>query len=185
MRLIDDVSDEGVDLAAKQRGLAKWRAALDQVITRQDQVVEGSAAIASPFTALKGAAEILPALVDTIERYKMPTRYLHDLISGAEMDLTIQTYPSFERLREYCYRVAGTVGLTCTHIFGFHDFRALELAEKLGLAFQLTNIVRDVQEDYGLGRVYLPEEDLDTLPGTREDFGRREASLGIRELFAV
>ena len=89
--MIDDVSDEGADLAAKQRGLAKWRAALDQVITEQDQVVEGSAAMASPFTGLKGAAEILPALVDTIERYKMPTRYLHDLISGAEMDLTIQT----------------------------------------------------------------------------------------------
>jgi squalene synthase HpnC len=182
MRLIDDVSDEGVDLAAKQRGLAKWRAALDQVITKQDQVVEGSAAMASPFTGLKGAAEILPALVDTIERYKMPTRYLHDLISGAEMDLTIQTYPSFERLREYCYRVAGTVGLTCTHIFGFHDFRALELAEKLGLAFQLTNIIRDVQEDYGLGRVYLPEEDLAHYRVTREDLGRGQASLGIREL---
>lgn len=182
MRFIDDVSDEGADLAAKQRGLAKWRAALDQVITKQDQVVEGSAAMASPFTGLKGAAEILPALVDTIERYKMPTRYLHDLISGAEMDLTIQTYPSFERLREYCYRVAGTVGLTCTHIFGFHDFRALELAEKLGLAFQLTNIIRDVQEDYGLGRVYLPEEDLAHYRVTREDLGRGEGSLGIREL---
>jgi squalene synthase HpnC len=182
MRFIDDVSDEGADLGAKQRGLAKWRAALDQVITKQEQVVEGSAAMASPFTGLKGAAEVLPALVDTIERYKMPMRYVHDLISGAEMDLTIQTYPSFERLKEYCYRVAGTVGLTCTHIFGFHDFRALEMAEKLGLAFQLTNIIRDVQEDYGLGRVYLPEEDLEHYRVTREDLGRREASLGVREL---
>ena len=182
MRLIDDVSDEGADLAAKQRGLAKWRAALDQVITKQEQVVEGSAAIASPFAGLNSAAEILPALVDTIERYKMPPRYLHDLISGAEMDLTVQTYPTFERLKEYCYRVAGTVGLTCTHIFGFHDFRALELAEKLGLAFQLTNIIRDVQEDYGLGRVYLPEEDLAHYRVTQEDLGRSEASLGVREL---
>ena len=182
MRLIDDVSDEGRDLAAKQRGLAKWRAALDQAITKQEQVVEGSAAMASPFVSLKGAADILPALVDTIERYQMPTRYLHDLISGAEMDLTIQTYSSFERLKEYCYRVAGTVGLTCTHIFGFHDFRALESAEKLGLAFQLTNIIRDVQEDYGLGRVYLPEEDLGHYRVTHEDLGRKEASLGVREL---
>src|SRR5208282_1184622 len=71
MRFIDDVSDEGADLGAKQRGLTKWRAALDQVITKQEQVVEGSAAMASPFTGLKGAAEVLPALVDTIERYKM------------------------------------------------------------------------------------------------------------------
>jgi 15-cis-phytoene synthase len=112
----------------------------------------------------------------------MPTRYLHDLISGAEMDLTIRTYSSFERLKEYCYRVAGTVGLTCTHIFGFHDFRALESAEKLGLAFQLTNIIRDVQEDYALGRVYLPEEDLAHYRVTQEDLGRKEAGLGVREL---
>ncbi|HXX16566.1 MAG TPA: squalene synthase HpnC [Candidatus Eremiobacteraceae bacterium] len=182
MRLIDDVSDEGVDLAAKQRGLASWRAALDQAINRQEQVVDGSAAIASPVTALKGAAEILPGLVDTIERYNMPTRYLHDLISGAEMDLTIRAYGSFERLKEYCYRVAGTAGLTCTHIFGFHDFRALEMAEKLGLAFQLTNIIRDVQEDYGFGRVYLPEEDLEHYRVVREDLGRKEPSLGVREL---
>ncbi len=182
MRLIDDVSDEGADLATKQRGLAKWRAALDQAITQQDQVVDGTAAIASPVSGLKGAAEVLPALVDTIERYKMPPRYLHDLISGAEMDLTIQTYPSFERLREYCYRVAGTVGLTCTHIFGFTDSKALELAEKLGLAFQLTNIIRDVHEDYGLGRVYVPQEDLDHYHVLKEDFGRNEASLGVREL---
>jgi phytoene synthase len=124
----------------------------------------------------------LPALVDTIQRYKMPSRYLHDLISGAEMDLTIQSYPTFDRLREYCYRVAGTVGLTCTHIFGFHDFRALDLAEKLGLAFQLTNIIRDVHEDYGLGRVYLPDEDLERYKVAKEDFGHREGTLGVREL---
>ena len=182
MRFIDDVSDEGADLASKQRGLAKWRAALDQAITGQEQMVDGSAAVASPFAGLKGAAEILPALVDTVERYKMPPRYLHDLISGAEMDLTVQAYPSYERLKEYCYRVAGTVGLTCTHIFGFHDFRALDLAEKLGLAFQLTNIIRDVHEDYGLGRVYLPEEDLEHYRLNKEDLGRSEASLGVREL---
>jgi squalene synthase HpnC len=182
MRLIDDVSDEGADLGAKQRGLARWRAALDQSITGQEQVIDGSAAMASPFAKLRGGQQILPALVDTIERYRMPSRYLHDLISGAEMDLTIRSYASFERLKEYCYRVAGTVGLTCTHIFGFHDFRALELAEKLGLAFQLTNIIRDVQEDYAAGRVYLPEEDLAHFAVAREDFGRNEGTLGVREL---
>jgi phytoene synthase len=96
--------------------------------------------------------------------------------------LTIQVYPSFERLKEYCYRVAGTVGLTCTHIFGFRDAKASELAEKLGLAFQLTNIIRDVHEDYGLGRVYLPDEDLLRYGVAKEDFGRGEATLGMREL---
>jgi squalene synthase HpnC len=181
MRLVDDVADEGADLAAKQRGLAKWRAALDQAITGQEQLFDGNAAVASP-SALNGAAEVLPALVDTMQRYKMPARYLHDLISGAEMDLTVQTYPTFDRLREYCYRVAGTVGLTCTHVFGFRDARALDLAEKLGLAFQLTNIIRDVHEDYRLGRVYLPEEDLQRYGVSPEDFGRSEATLGVREL---
>jgi len=182
MRLIDDVADEGADLAAKQRGLAKWRAALDQAITGEAQLFDGNAAVASPVASLGGSTVILPALVDTMQRYKMPARYLHDLISGAEMDLTVQAYPTFERLREYCYRVAGTVGLTCTHVFGFRDARALDLAEKLGLAFQLTNIIRDVHEDYKLGRVYIPEEDLARYGVSPEDFGRAEATLGVREL---
>jgi squalene synthase HpnC len=173
MRLIDDVADEGDDLTTKRRGLAKWRTALDDA-------VNGSAeqgAILPP-----GAAAVLPALVDTMRRYNMPARYLHDLISGAEMDLTVQSYPTFDRLREYCYRVAGTVGLTCTHVFGFKDSRALDLAEKLGLAFQLTNVIRDVHDDYGLGRVYLPEEDLIRYGVSPADFGRNEATLGVREL---
>src|SRR5579859_481897 len=182
MRLIDDVSDEGQDLAAKQRGLARWRAALDQAITGQEQVFDGNAAVVSPAATLPGAEQILPALVDTMQRYNMPARYLHDLISGAEMDLTVRFYPTFERLREYCYRVAGTVGLTCTHVFGFSDARALDLAEKLGLAFQLTNIIRDVHEDHKLGRVYLPQEDLARYGVSPEDFDRSEATLGMREL---
>jgi squalene synthase HpnC len=181
MRLIDDVADEGNDLVAKQRGLAKWRAALDQAITSREQLVDSNATVTSP-GVLDGASEVLPALVDTVKRRKIPARYLHDLISGAEMDLTLQTYATFERLKEYCYRVAGTVGLTCTHVFGFSDPRALDLAEKLGLAFQLTNIIRDVHEDYTLGRVYLPAEDLQRYGVSEQDFGGAGATLGVREL---
>jgi phytoene synthase len=182
MRLVDDVADEGQDLAAKQRGLAKWRAAFDEAVTGESQVFDGTAAKPLPAEPLPGEVEVLPALVDTMQRYKMPARYLHDLISGAEMDLTLRSYPTFDRLREYCYRVAGTVGLTCTHVFGFHDPRALDLAEKLGLAFQLTNIIRDVHDDYALGRVYLPEEDLARYGVSPQDFGTSEATLGVREL---
>ena len=181
MRLIDDVADEGTDLATKQRGLARWRAALDQAITGQEQICDGNAAMVSPMS-MPGASEVLPALVDTMQRYEMPARFLHDQISGAEMDLTIRAYPTFERLREYCYRVAGTVGLTCTHVFGFREARALDLAEKLGLAFQLTNILRDVREDYQRGRVYLPEEDLARYGVSPTDFAREEATLGVHEL---
>ncbi len=182
MRLVDDVADEGNDLAAKQRGLAKWRATFDEAVTGHSQAFDGTGAKALPSEPLYGEAEVLPALVETMQRYKMPARYLHDLISGAEMDLTLHSYPTFDRLREYCYRVAGTVGLTCTHVFGFHDPRALDLAEKLGLAFQLTNIIRDVHDDYALGRVYLPEEDLARYGVSPQDFGKNEATLGVREL---
>jgi squalene synthase HpnC/squalene synthase HpnD len=173
MRLVDDVADERHDLAAKQRGLAKWRAALDEAVNANSR---------AGTSAPSGAAEVLPALVDTMRRYNMPARYLHDLISGAEMDLTVKSYPTFDRLREYCYRVAGTVGLTCTHVFGFRDARALDLAEKLGLAFQLTNIIRDIRDDYAMGRVYLPEEDLAEYNVKAADFARSEATLGVREL---
>ena len=182
MRLIDDASDDGADLAAKQRTLARWRGALDEAITGCSQVFDGNAVSPLPSGFLNGEREVLPALADTVERYNMPVRYLHDLISGAEMDLTVRSYPSFERLKEYCYRVAGTVGLTCTHIFGFRDARALDLAEKLGLAFQLTNIIRDVHEDSARGRVYLPEEDLAHFKVAKEDLGRNEGTLGAHEL---
>jgi squalene synthase HpnC/squalene synthase HpnD len=153
MRLVDDVSDTPGSIADKQRGLARWRAALD-------------AAAAGDCSS----HPILPAFADTIERFRIPPRYFHDLISGAEMDLTVAEYPTFDRLREYCYRVAGTVGLTCLHVFGFDDPHAPDLAEKLGIAFQLTNILRDVPKDYEMGRVYLPLEVL-------KQFGVRPESL--------
>jgi squalene synthase HpnC len=144
MRLIDDVSDEPGDLESKRQDLARWRGMLDQAVGGR---TNGHA--------------VLPALADTIERFQIPTRYFHDLILGAEMDLTVSTYATFDRLSEYCYRVAGTVGLTCLHVFGFSDPKAPDLAERLGLAFQLTNIIRDVSGDRKMGRIYLPQEDLD------------------------
>lgn len=181
MRVVDDVADEGDDLAAKQRGLARWRAALDAWLTSSEDS-QSLALRSAPCSELSGAARILPALVDTMRTSRIPARYLHDLISGTEMDLTLTRYSTFERLGEYCYRVAGTVGLTCTHVFGFSDPRALDYAEKLGLAFQLTNIIRDVPSDYAMGRVYLPEEDLARFTVSPQDLGRNSATLGVREL---
>jgi phytoene synthase len=181
-RLVDDVADESADLPVKQRGLARWRAELDEAVTGVDQCFDGTAPTPLLESPHRQALAILPALGDTLKRYKIPTRYLHDLISGAEMDLTIHAYPTFERLNEYCYRVAGTVGLMCTHVFGFRDSHAVDLAEKLGLAFQLTNIIRDVHEDYAKGRIYLPEEDLARYNVSAEDLGRGGATLGVREL---
>jgi len=181
MRLIDDVADDAENLEGAQQGIAKWRAAFDEAVTGRSQFFDGSA-VTPIGEHLYGEREVLPALIDTMRRYNMPARYLHDLISGAEMDLTVKSYPTFDRLREYCYRVAGTVGLTCTHVFGFRDPRALDLAERLGLAFQLTNIIRDVREDAALGRVYLPDEDLARYSVAPLDLSRNEATLGVREL---
>jgi squalene synthase HpnC len=164
MRLIDDLSDEPGDLESKRQGLARWRGMLDQAIGGE---TSGHA--------------VLPALADTIERFQIPTRYFHDLILGAEMDLTVTTYATFDRLSEYCYRVAGTVGLTCLHVFGFSDPKAPDLAERLGLAFQLTNIIRDVGSDYAMGRMYLPQEDLNRF-GIRAEELRGPVTPKLQEL---
>ena len=164
--LFNNVSDEPREVQLKRRGLARWRALLDEMAVGK---TDGHA--------------ILPALADTISRYSIPTRYFHDLILGAEMDLTVVSYATFDRLSEYCYRVAGTVGLTCLHVFGFTDPKAPDLAERLGLAFQLTNIIRDVRSDFDMGRVYLPQGDLDGF-GCRAGDLRGPISPQLRELLS-
>jgi 15-cis-phytoene synthase len=113
---------------------------------------------------------ILLALTDAQRRYAIPAGLLDELAHGTSMDVeetaavsndhSVIHYQTFEDLRLYCYRVASVVGLVCIHIFGYRDPAAEPLAERCGLAFQLTNIIRDVKEDASLGRVYLPEEDL-------------------------
>ncbi|MGH9718105.1 MAG: squalene synthase HpnC [Candidatus Acidiferrales bacterium] len=164
MRLVDDVSDEAGGLESKRSGLARWRVLLDEAAAGRTE-----------------AHAILPALADTMARFEMPTRYFHDLILGAEMDLTVSRYATFDRLAEYCYRVAGTVGLTCLHVFGFRDPHAPDLAERLGLAFQMTNIIRDVQGDFEMGRVYVPQEDLAKF-GLRDENLRGPMTPQLRDL---
>jgi len=166
MRLVDNVSDEPGDLESKRRGLARWRAMLDEAVAGDT-----------------GGHAILPALADTMSRFGIPARYFHDLILGAEMDLTVASYATFDRLSEYCYRVAGTVGLACLQVFGSCDPRAPDLAERLGLAFQLTNILRDVPGDFEMGRVYIPQEDLARFDCRAEDL-RGPITSGLRNLLA-
>ena len=93
-------------------------------------------------------------------RYKIPHQYFFDMIEGVSSDLEPRRIQTFDELYDYCYHVASVVGLTIIHIFGFDDDRALDLAEKCGIAFQLTNILRDVREDSAKQRVYLPAEDF-------------------------
>jgi phytoene synthase len=95
-----------------------------------------------------------------VRRYGLPAKYLHEMIDGVSSDLEPRRIETFEELYRYCYLVASVVGLTIIHIFQFDSPEALPMAEKCGIAFQLTNILRDVREDRERGRVYLPEEDL-------------------------
>ena len=172
MRLVDDASDSpqgaadpSSERALKRAALSRWRLLLDECEAGNT----------------KGHA-ILPAFAEAVKRYRIPSRYFHDLISGAEMDLLQTQYPTFERLQEYCYRVAGTVGLTCLHVFGFQDPHALELAERLGIAFQLTNILRDIRPDLALGRVYIPAEDIARFGCTVAELERGAVTPPVREL---
>jgi 15-cis-phytoene synthase len=161
MRRCDDITDDSsLSLPERHQKLDAW---LDALHRAQQGTPTDDA--------------ILLALTDAQRRYSIPAGLLDELAQGTAMDvetlgqegaaaaasstpgLTVE-YKTFEDLRLYCYRVASVVGLVCIHVFGYRDPDAEPLAERCGLAFQLTNIIRDVKEDAAMGRVYLPEEDL-------------------------
>jgi phytoene synthase len=139
-RYCDDVSDGdlGGDRASM---LGQWRQAIS--------------------TPPATVSQILPAFYDAKQRHKIPDAYFHSMIDGVESDLTKHTYANFDELYRYCYCVASTVGLVCIHVYGFDGSEeALQMAEWRGIAFQLTNILRDISEDLQLGRCYLPQDEL-------------------------
>jgi phytoene synthase len=140
MRYCDDIS-EGKE--ASREAIEKWRRDLGLALT-------GNYA----------TNPLWPAFHDTVQRYKIPTQYFHEMIDGVSSDLQPHQIQTFSELYRYCYQVASVVGLTIIHIFGFESPEALELAEKCGIAFQLTNILRDVREDAENRRVYIPQEDI-------------------------
>ncbi|PKB79204.1 MAG: squalene synthase HpnD [SAR202 cluster bacterium Io17-Chloro-G9] len=109
------------------------------------------------------------AMTDVAQRYEIPQEYFQDIVSGVESDLVKNRYQDFEELRQYCYQVASVVGLICLQIFGYNDPRAKDHAIDLGLAMQLTNISRDVQEDLGMDRIYLPQDEMARFGYTEAD----------------
>jgi 15-cis-phytoene synthase len=155
MRRCDDISDDpSLSLDERRRKLEVWLDALHNA--QQGHPTDDP---------------ILLGLTDAQRRHHIPAGLLDELALGTAMDLEVGIdsvgssgltirYRTFDDLQQYCYRVASVVGLVCIHVFGYRDPAAEPLAEKCGLAFQLTNIIRDVKEDAALGRVYLPEEDL-------------------------
>ena len=165
MRHADDISDDAT-VPVKQRWhqLGEWREQFYKVM--QGQPTDDP---------------VLFALADAQQRFHIPVELFDQLVQGTMMDLEQSvvgaplTFPTFEDLRRYCYHVASVVGLITIRIFGYRDPKAEPLAERTGIAFQLTNIIRDVREDALLGRVYLPEEDL-------ARFGRTLAELAPGQL---
>lgn len=152
MRHADDISDEpGGDPQQKRQKLGEWLEAANAVF--------GGKPTDDP---------VLMALGDAQLKFKIPPELFEKLVYGTSMDLDIPSVPdapaivcaTFEDLKHYCYYVASVVGLVCIRIFGYEDAKAEFLAEDCGLAFQLTNIIRDVKEDASLGRIYIPQEDL-------------------------
>jgi phytoene synthase len=126
----------------------------------QEELAKVRATIHAAYEGAATADDLLLAFQDTIHRYAIPQRCFDELIEGMYMDLSINSYETFDELYQYCYRVAGVVGLIMLKIFGSSSPAAEERAVELGVAMQLTNILRDIREDYERGRVYLPREEL-------------------------
>jgi len=140
-RVVDDIADSSkLNVAEKRQRLAAWREMLRSAIP-------GEPALAHEVRCL-------------IDKYSLSIEMLEEIISGVEMDLSISRYATFEELRVYCYRVASVVGLVSIEIFGYRNPACKEYALQLGLALQMTNIIRDIGKDLRNGRIYLPQEDL-------------------------
>jgi len=150
-RYTDDIVDEGTDEHSKVVRLRRWRMELGRAL-------RGTSAYA-----------ILNQLSATARKFNIPVDHFYDLIRGMEMDLSKTRYETFDDLRQYCYLVASTVGLMCRQIFGYRNDSTRDYAVNLGIALQLTNILRDLKEDAKRGRIYIPAEDLRRFGYSEDD----------------
>ena len=165
-REVDDVVDECHDLSLAQTKLEWWRQEVGRVYAGTPTHPVGH------------------ALKDVIKGFRQPQEQLLEIIDGMAMDLSQTRYLDFKGLQLYCYRVASVVGLLAAEIFGYQDRQTLKYAHDLGLAFQLTNIIRDVGEDARRGRIYLPIEDLQRFEVPAKDLLEARYSDAFRELMA-
>lgn len=150
-RVADDIVDDDGSVSSKRMMLLQWAKEFE--------------------SGLEGFSRypLVNKLSQIIKRFNIPLHHFHELIKGMEMDLVKTRYETFEDLRLYCYRVASTVGLICTEIFGYKHEEAKVYAENLGIALQLTNILRDVAADAKKGRIYLPQRDMDYYGYSEEE----------------
>jgi len=150
-RYTDDIVDDEADVKEKHKRLLMWNMELQR--------------------ALLGVSRyaLLNRLATVVRKFNIPVEHFNDLLKGMEMDLAKNRYETFGELREYCYRAASTVGLICAEVFGYHHDRTKQYAINLGIALQLTNILRDIKSDARRGRIYLPAEDLEKFGYTEEE----------------
>jgi 15-cis-phytoene synthase len=160
-RAVDDAVDEASGMGAAAAELAKWRRELAGVFD------------GGPLETRQGRA-----LAPLTGQFGLPRSAFDALVEGVEMDVGHRRYRTFDELYEYCVRVASAVGLICLEIFGYDDPRARQYATDLGVALQLTNILRDVPGDLAQGRLYIPLEDLAQHGATEEDISAESAAAG-------
>ncbi len=151
-REVDDIADDCKDISVARIKLAWWRTEIAHLYAGKPQ------------------HPVSKALAEAIERYRLDEEHFLEIIDGMEMDLDQNRYADFKQLQLYCYRVASVVGLLSVQIFGFKDRKTLKYAHDLGIALQLTNIIRDVGEDARRNRIYLPLDEL-------KKFGVTEAEI--------
>lgn len=123
---------------------------------------------------------VLKSFIIAAKMYDIPKQYTFDLLDGVEMDLTIDRYKTFDELYLFCYRVASVVGLMMTYVLGFKDDKTLKYAEEMGIAMQLTNILRDIKEDKNMGRIYLPIDEIKQFHLKESDFFSENFNLDFR-----
>ncbi|MCM2309327.1 MAG: presqualene diphosphate synthase HpnD [Sulfuritalea sp.] len=165
-REVDDAVDECPDPAVARTKLAWWRSEVQALY-------EGRA-----------SHPVTQALAATLRQFYLPQEQLLEIIDGMEMDLDQVRYADFKALHLYCYRVASVVGLLAAEIFGYSDRQTLKYAHDLGLAFQLTNIIRDVGEDARRGRIYLPQDEMARFGVSDDDLLQANYSDQFRGLMA-
>lgn len=163
-REVDDIADECTELHIAQTKLHWWRSEIENLYQGKPQ------------------HPVSKALLIPIQTYHLDVEHFNEVIDGMEMDLNFNRYEDFKQLQLYCYRVASVVGLLAAQIFGFSNRKTLKYAHDLGMAFQLTNIIRDVGEDSRRGRIYLPLDELAQFNVTEEDILHSRESEAVKAL---
>lgn len=163
-REVDDIVDEYTELKVAQVKLAWWKEEIRNLYQA------------------KPIHPVTRALQPFIHTFSLSEEHFHEIIDGMEMDLNFNRYQDFKQLQLYCYRVASVVGILSAQIFGFNNRQTLKFAHDLGMAFQLTNIIRDVGEDARRNRIYIPLDDLAAFNITEEDILQSRESEAVKKL---